>query len=199
MEQITKDSFEIIYREFYGTLHMIAKKRQIPSDYVDDIVHDAFLDYFLHYTEICDNRQKRIILIRILKNKSIDYYRKHKNTILSLETVSESFYASVDLDPAEIILNKEKREYIWNNINSLKEKYKNIIMLYYFEKKSTDEICELLNISNFTFYKRLSRARKLLNSILSNNRELKEEYGLTIFLFLLLLYLNYDLFIKKYH
>ena len=49
-------------------------------------------------------------------------------------------------------------------IDLLPEKYKTVLILFYFEKLKTAEISELLSINEATVRKRLERARSLLKN-----------------------------------
>lgn len=63
-----------------------------------------------------------------------------------------------------------------NAILSLKEKYRSVLLMYYYEEFSVKEISEILNTKQSTVLSLLKRGRKQLETIL--NRDLSEkEYG----------------------
>ena len=55
----------------------------------------------------------------------------------------------------------EKSE-LFNFIMNLKQKYKEIILMYYYQQLSVKEISQILDILEANAYTRLSRARQLL-------------------------------------
>ena len=57
---------------------------------------------------------------------------------------------------------KVKASDFWQEVNKLPEKYKVVVVLFYYENLKTIEISKLLDISEAAVRKRLERAREIL-------------------------------------
>ena len=66
-----------------------------------------------------------------------------------------------EISDQEIFDKLEKSE-LFNFIMNLKQKYKEIILMYYYQQLSVKEISQILDILEANAYTRLSRARQLL-------------------------------------
>jgi RNA polymerase sigma-70 factor (ECF subfamily) len=63
----------------------------------------------------------------------------------------------------EIFDELEKSE-LFNSIMNLKQTYKEIILMYYYQQLSVKEISQILDISESNAFTRLSRARQFLKN-----------------------------------
>lgn len=99
---------------------------------------------------------------RIVVNDCLMYIRKHRN--MSLEMDFESSSDSLDLSVMEDTLNAED---LLKLINELPVGYRTVFNLYAIEGYSHQEIAQQLEISENTSKSQLSRARKWLQTKLS--------------------------------
>ncbi|MBU3803266.1 MAG: RNA polymerase sigma factor [Candidatus Cellulosilyticum pullistercoris] len=67
----------------------------------------------------------------------------------------------------EELLDTIEQNEVLNQISRLQYKYKEVILLYYYQELKVSEIAEILNISEGTIKMRLNRARKKLGESLS--------------------------------
>jgi len=93
--------------------------------------------------------------INHLKNQ-----RKLKFLPLKIFTQKDKSYLSIEPQiPLEVA---EKREKLYSAIDSLPPKLKAVIIFYYFEDRSCEEMADILNCSIGTIKSRLFHARKSL-------------------------------------
>lgn len=76
---------------------------------------------------------------------------------------------SGDVFTDTIAIDIETNAAIIKAIEQLKEKYRNTVILYYFEDKSYDEISDILKIPPNTVATRLRRAREMLKRQINKN------------------------------
>ncbi|MEG0325142.1 MAG: RNA polymerase sigma factor, partial [Cellulosilyticaceae bacterium] len=81
---------------------------------------------------------------------------KRVTTGVNLETVSEEVVDST-------IIEEEQQKQLLLEIAGLSYKYKEVILLYYYEEISTREIAQVLNIKEGSVRVRLQRAREKLS------------------------------------
>ncbi len=119
-------------------------------------------------------------LYRLATNTAIDEYRKMKRrmnhemssdkSIHEDETIKIEIKDSSDT-PEQSVLRQEQVTLVWQALNELKDKQKNIIVMKDIEGKSYEEIAEELDIGLGTVKSRLARARKALKNVLLTFRE----------------------------
>lgn len=128
----------------------------------EDILQETMLTAFLQFDTIRDESALKSWLYRIAINKCKDYLKswqyKHLklNQFLSLKLSSHD--RPIDL---RLVIKDEKEELI-QSIFQLPLKYREVILLYYYEELSLHEIETLLSIKQSTVKSRLHYARQLL-------------------------------------
>ena len=75
------------------------------------------------------------------------------------------------LDPMETLQKQERIERLREVVAQLKDRYRRLVELRYFEEKSYDEIAEEMNLPLGTVKAQLFRARDMMAKILEASRE----------------------------
>lgn len=108
-------------------------------------------------------------LYKIAANASIDYLRKRRIQALSLDRPLETKDGEVEFEvpdysyhPERDLERKEQRFSIEEAIQSLPDKYREVIIYRHKDDKSYEEIADLLDIPVGTVKARIFRARELL-------------------------------------
>lgn len=129
-----------------------------------DIVQDIFIDFW--DKQIFQNIQTGIIsyLLTTVRNRSIDHLKKN-NTHKKLKKefdyfFEEDYYISKKYD------NEELEIILKNAIKQLPLMPGKVFLLHYLEKKSHQEIADMLGISKHTVSNHMDRALKQLRGIL---------------------------------
>ncbi|MFQ8840305.1 MAG: sigma-70 family RNA polymerase sigma factor [Clostridium fessum] len=68
--------FEALYREYLVPLKKYAYRIGVGYDDIEDMVHEAFIEYYKRYSLDLDHKVKLVLLIRILRSKWIDNRRQ---------------------------------------------------------------------------------------------------------------------------
>jgi len=108
-------------------------------------------------------------LYRIAVNRCIDWVRKKKlQTVSAICDGSEEELDIYDTiadsggGPEEDLIKQENAVYLRKLVEGLPEIYKTVIILYYFEDLSPQEISEIIGVPKRTIETRLFRAKNLL-------------------------------------
>jgi len=119
-------------------------------------------------------------LFRIATNNAIDFIRKKKQGILSIDksltrdekgpNLSQNIDSGA-LDPEEIFVREQKIELMRQVVDRLKPHYKLLIELRYFKEFSYDEIADEMDLPLGTVKAQLFRAREFLYNIMKNAKE----------------------------
>lgn len=105
-------------------------------------------------------------LYRIAHNVCVDYLRKNaRRNTMSLDAEDEYSKALIEKivteDTASLHLSQDaEREAVRNIIRLLPEKYRTVIILFFLEEKSYEEISDILQIPVNTVWTLLNRAKK---------------------------------------
>ena len=78
--------FEALYREYLVPLKKYAYRIGVGNDDIEDMVHEAFIEYYKRYSLDLAHKVKLVLLIRILRSKWIDNRRQmRRREMLHLE------------------------------------------------------------------------------------------------------------------
>ncbi len=135
----------------------------------DDLVQETFMKAFASLASYRSEYRFSTWLYKIAANCSIDFLRKKRIKALSLDQEIETGEGKVEIEVADYsyhpereMVRKQQRISIDEAINSLPEKYRDVIVYRHKEDKSYEEIADLLHIPVGTVKARIFRARELL-------------------------------------
>ena len=160
-EEISK--FELIYSTYKKQMYYTANNILKDSHLAEDAVHNAFLRIINNLEKIEDinsHKTKGLIVI-IVKNVSIDIYRKNKK-----ERDNTIFIDDLDDINGYDEINKNNLGYLEIAISKLPENYKQVFLLKFSHELTDNEISEILDIKPDNVRKRISRGREKLKNIL---------------------------------
>lgn len=160
-EEISK--FELIYSTYKKQMYYTANNILKDSHLAEDAVHNAFLRIINNLEKIEDinsHKTKGLIVI-IVKNVSIDIYRKNKK-----ERDNTIFIDDLDDINGYDEINKNEIGDLEIAISKLPENYKQVFLLKFSHELTDNEISEILDIKPDNVRKRISRGREKLKNIL---------------------------------
>jgi RNA polymerase sigma-70 factor (ECF subfamily) len=116
-------------------------------------------------------------LFRVGTNNCIDFIRKKKLNTQSINGMVDDDgderplqIKSDSLNPEEVSMKKEQTQTLKVLIDSLPARYRNLIVLRYFDEQSYEEIAEQLDLPLGTVKAQLFRARYLLGNIVNSRK-----------------------------
>ena len=126
---------------------------------IADAISETVLSCWEKIGQLKQDKYFRTWLMRILINKSNDIFRKRENLFFTSEM-------------PEIAINDNNLMNIeWREVlNSLNERYRIVIMLYYVEGFKTSEISQILDMPESTVRTRLARGREQLGDLYKEKR-----------------------------
>lgn len=163
------------YREsvYYTMLKMVKN----PDD-AEDLTIEAFGKAFNRIHQYSPNFAFSTWLFKIASNNSIDFIRKKRIKVTSMDSGittddGEVVYydASCDRpDPSEHMIQKQKAQAMRDVVEKLKPRYRELIIKRYFEELSYEEIADDLNIPLGTVKAQLFRARDFLSNLMESQK-----------------------------
>ncbi len=150
--------FSQAYDRYADMLYRIAYLHTGNAAESEDILQDVFIKLIYNSPRFADDEHEKAWLIKVTVNKCRDFLKssRRKNMSLNEEIISDS---NIEGDKILDIQSK---------IISLKDKYKTVIYLFYYEDYSIKQISSCLKVSESTVKMRLKRAREILKKELSD-------------------------------
>lgn len=128
----------------------------------EDAVCNAILKGYEHLEELKNPKSFKSWMITITKNEALHIKRKRLN-LPGDEKVEEM------LKPVQ-----DNYDELWDVIQNLKEEYRLVIVLFYYNHLSLREISKVLDIPMGTVKSRLNRGRELLKNELDENESIPQ-------------------------
>ena len=165
---------ELLDRYKDAIYYMLLKMVNNKSD-AEDLTIEAFGKAFKNIAQYTPNYAFSTWLFKIATNNCIDFIRKKKANLISLDQSSDEQESigtplqSSSLDPEEYMIKSQRIDLMRNVVDKLKPRYKKLVELRYFKEYSYEEIANELNLPIGTVKAQLFRARELLFNILKNS------------------------------
>lgn len=163
-----KSKFERLYNEHRNLMKYKAIEILKDEFLAEDAVHEAFIKLTRHLDGVDENNSHKTtsFLVVIVRNVCYDILRKQKrDKSFGSEEIENVGYISFDS------FNTVELETIYEAIESLSDKYREIIELKVYHNLSDKEISDILGIDNAAVRKRLQRAREMLKKKLAEKGE----------------------------
>jgi len=164
---------------YRDSIYFMLLKMVNNRDDVDDLTIEAFGKAFNKLHQYTPNYAFSTWLFKIASNNCIDFIRKKKKNLLSLDKPFEGNDGGVmtmdvpsgTLDPEEIYIREQKKILMHGVVEKLKPRYRTLVELRYFKEYSYEEIAQELDLPLGTVKAQLFRAREFLYNILKNSKE----------------------------
>ncbi|WP_173917821.1 sigma-70 family RNA polymerase sigma factor [Halobacillus sp. Marseille-Q1614] len=129
----------------------------------EDITQDAFIKAYEKYDSFKKQSSEKTWLYKITINLCKDHlkssyirrvFKKGLEVFQNLPSQHET--------PEQYTIHKSEDEELLEHILRLEDKYREVVILYYFEEFEVKDMAQLLNVSPNTVKTRLRRARQIL-------------------------------------
>lgn len=155
-----KAQFEL-YKLYASAMYNVALRIVNDDAEAEDVLQEAFLDAFNRIKDFRQETTFGLWLKQIVINRAINYLRKRKLDLISLDEVEVA--DDPNYDESETVL---KVEAIKAAMNELPDGYRVVLTLYLFEGYDHEEIAHILKITENTSRSQYMRAKRKLNSLL---------------------------------
>ena len=163
------DSFGVLVRRYQGAVYGLAYYMIKSLEDAEDLAQEAFLQAYLELNQLREPSRFAGWLRRITANICNMWLRSHRIDHISLDSAREDrnmelISAKDELDPAREVERQELCETVLEAINSLSEKNRLAVTLFYMDGLSYRQISEFLEVPVTTIESRLHKARKKLKA-----------------------------------
>lgn len=156
--------FEILMTRYQSKLLRYAHYLTNSSENASDVVQTTFIQTYTNIQSFDVRKVFSSWIYRICHNEAMKLHRSEKNFFhVSLDEIIP--YFSTKETPESEAVAKEESAFLKKNINLLKPDYKAVIVLFYFENKTYEDISDILHIPVNTVGTRIKRAKERLKKL----------------------------------
>ncbi|ELK46668.1 sigma-70 family RNA polymerase sigma factor [Halobacillus sp. BAB-2008] len=142
----------------------------------EDIVQETMIKAYQKYPTFKQESTTKTWLYKIAINLCKDYLKSsYVKRVIKRGTEMFRHLPSGRHTPEETLLKRSEEEALLEEVLKLDDKYREMIVLYYFEEFDVHEVAQVLRISPNTVKTRLRRARQILQDRLTEKGSLRHE------------------------
>ncbi|WP_113930600.1 sigma-70 family RNA polymerase sigma factor [Bacillus sp. P14.5] len=136
----------------------------------EDISQEVFIKVYKNFLSFDHRSKLKTWLFSITANECKDYLRKIQRRTKWWNHLVQGNPKQDGDTPETILLQNEEKNSIGEALLTLPVKYREVLVLYYYEDLSTEEISKLLVVNSSTVRSRLDRGRKYLKNLREGGR-----------------------------
>ena len=168
-----KESFGILIERYEAKLTRYLRRfTQIEED-ISDLLSVVFIKAYSNLFGFDRSRSFNSWIYRIAHNEAVNYLKKRssqKVSFIDFDTLLPHLFAE---EESHTLAEKEEiRTLLEKSLKSLSLKYREVLVLYYFDDLSYEEIGDVLHIPTSTVGVRIKRGKDALKKELHNNHYL---------------------------
>ena len=162
-------AFSVLFEKYQKSIHAFAWRNIRDFHYAEEIMQDTFIKAYNKLPTLKNHNQFSAWLHTIANRLCIDWARKQKLVLQSLEgtrqeEIEESSYTQHMLEQRLTERTESCHELVQELLEKLPENEREVVTLYYLKEMSAKEIGEYKGVSVNTITSRLQRARKRLQT-----------------------------------
>ena len=173
-----QSAYDRLMKKYYQMIHNLIFRMIYKKEDVEDLTQEAFIKAFNSLEKFDRQFSFATWICKIATNNSIDYLRKKKLSTFSIDKEIASDEDNMQFEipdsnfiPDRNILDSERKKVLEKAIESLPEKYRQVIILRHKEEMDYEDIAEKLNLPLGTIKAHIFRAREMLY------KNLKDKFG----------------------
>ena len=174
-----QQAFAELMDKYKDSIYYMLLKMVHNNDDAEDLTLEAFGKAFSRLHQYTPNFAFSTWLFKIATNNCIDFLRKKKKNVMSIDNRIENEdgddfkfeIKSEGLTPEQLAMNDQKIQLMRQYVKKLKPRYEILVEMRYFKEMSYDEISEELQLPLGTVKAQLFRAREFLFNILKHSIE----------------------------
>lgn len=160
-----EEIYKLHYRDVYNFIYKLCGHNQ---GIAEELTQDTFCEAFRCYHKFNAQSTVTTWLCAIGKNLWFQYLRKHKNTIIDYDILSNTVSDDSSSDPLKYAERSERSAMIRRAISELKPKYRDVVWLRSVAELPFSKVASMLGISESSAKVLFFRAKNQLKGILKN-------------------------------
>lgn len=177
VEEGDQKAYAELMARYKDSIYYMLLKMVNNRDDAEDLTIEAFGKAFRNIKQYTPDYAFSTWLFKIATNNCIDFIRKKRKMLLSIDRGFESDEGQdMTMDvrsegpgPDDVMMKKQKVLMMKDVVEKLKPRYRRLVELRYYQELSYEEISEELNLPLGTVKAQLFRAREFLYQIMKNS------------------------------
>ncbi len=165
------DAFGVLANRYEKKLLRYGKRFLYNYENIEDVIQNVFIKAYINIKGFDLSKKFSPWIYRIAHNEFINIIKREKKEAFLFFDADIIFSFAGKDDLLKDIERREEKKEIEKYLNKLKAKYREIIVLYYFEEKDYQEISDILEIPISTVGTRLKRGRNEIKKLLYEKRK----------------------------
>lgn len=157
-----KDKYGEIIDRYQKRIAGFVRKMIGRQDEIEDLVENTLISAYENIQSFNLKQKFDNWILRIAHNKTVDFIKKKKPTYLAEEWED---IKSDEMMIEEMEIKKENKYRILKALDKLELKYREVLILYYFEEKSYEEISDILKTTVGNVGIMIKRAKEKLKKL----------------------------------
>ncbi|MDR3571596.1 MAG: sigma-70 family RNA polymerase sigma factor [Candidatus Pacebacteria bacterium] len=169
-----RHSFALLVSRYEQRLRRyVMRLGMLDPENAKDILQESFIKAYINLNDYDQSLPFSAWLYRIARNETFSHYRRQKNRPRVLESADEEMFERVadDLNIEHEANKTSAHAAVRAAVESLDLKYRDIVLLRYFEDKSYAEISDILELPEGTVAAYINRAKAKLKEALKRYDE----------------------------
>lgn len=167
-QQGNVEAFEFLIKRYEDKIKKYVQRMVQGKDDLNDITQNVFLKAFKNIQGFHLKHKFSSWLYRIAHNETVNFLKKKKPLALFDFDVFLPHYNLGKQDIESEAERKQFKQTFDQCLDELESKYKEVVILYYLEELSYQEIADVLHLPVSTVGVRLKRAREALKKLCQN-------------------------------
>lgn len=162
-----RELYSEIIKRYQTKLSHYLRKFICNADELEDVLQDIFIKAYRNLYGFDTKKKFSSWIYRIAHNEAVNYLKKNSGIKISLNDVEYKIVdEKIDLNGHvdKILLKKEVEKFLENT----QLKYREPLILFYFEQKSYEEISDILRMPISTVGTLISRGKKIIKEKIEN-------------------------------
>ncbi len=156
-------AFGVLIERYQDRLLRYGRKFLSDEDHIEDIVQDVFIKTYQNIRSFDTSRKFSPWIYRVAHNAFVNALRKkHREPVISVDFDIFTAHPEHHYDPAEDEERRAMKSAVDSGLEEVSPLYKEILILYYIEELSYQEIADVLHVPLGTVSVRLRRGREAL-------------------------------------
>ncbi|AQR93072.1 RNA polymerase sigma factor [Clostridium saccharoperbutylacetonicum] len=170
-----RELLQTVEKKELATVHFLAGNKGI----AEDILQETYMKCFIEIHKLKEPQAFKVWFFRILIRTGWKMLKKQSELVpLEITSENEELFCDENQGKRNVIDNYEMKSVMENAINDLSENLKAVVILYYYNDMSIEEISKVTGCFKATIKSRLFYARAALRKQLGNCME--NEHGVRI-------------------
>ena len=141
----------------------------------EDIVQDVFIICYGQYENLGKIVSFKAWIYRITINRAKDMIKSASFKKVFTHSNLFNKFISKEASPEMAVLKRSEEEFLSHCVLSLTLKYREVLILYYYEDLSVEKISEILKMNENTIKTRLSRGRAKIKNMMERGEQDEEQ------------------------